>query len=313
MLKIIIRDHHSDYFQKFKEAVYALFPILCFTASEAEDFVQTFSGQPDNQNVVFVDQAGRLTFCRYSIESQEASFIHYIIPSSWSDRFTLVKEALQQIQQEFIAANSGHELRMRINEQLPSHTAYYAGLLPEQGFELTPRVTMVAGQTLVDQLTLPELPTWVQEVAYSADRLQETVTVYLQAHRTNHHAFSLEKQAQKSASAERYIAEIYELERTVQTWTGLIVAGRLIGFSCGGLWGDEMSLEEIALVPEFQGQGLGRYLTIRCMQKLYMNFAGPDKYFGLGTERTNTQALKLYQRLGFKIDKIETYAMFEAK
>jgi len=69
-----------------------------------------------------------------------------------------------------------------------------------------------------------------------------------------------------------------------------------------------MCLEEVALAPEFQGQGLGRYLTIRCVQKLDESYGGPEKSFFWGTDRRWTPALKLYHRLGFTIDQIESYA-----
>ena len=85
---------------------------------------------------------------------------------------------------------------------------------------------------------------------------------------------------------------------------------KIIGSCYGRIWGNEMSIEELAILPEFYGNGLGRFLTIRCMYKLKSHFGESSKYFFIGTNRTYQRALRLYYSLGFKIDQVQTYASF---
>lgn len=308
MIETINQDQHPDYPQKFKEAVRQILPILCFTSEQTEGFIQEFEPKFDGRSSFIRDAEGRLTFCRFYLESPEARYIRYLIPSVWEDRYIMVQNAMAQIKETFLADNSEHELRMKINEKSPSHTSYFAGLLPGLGFRLKPRVTMIAQQELVQQFTLPDLPADVHKRPYQEDQLKATIDIYLRAHEVNGLAPTEEERTHAKAANTRYITDIFPLERTVQTWVGLGHKEKLIGFALGGKWGQEISLEEVALLPEYHGKGLGRYLTIRCLQKMNDLYDGVGEYFGIGTDRTNLLALKLYHRLGFKIDKIESYA-----
>jgi ribosomal protein S18 acetylase RimI-like enzyme len=308
VIETISQDQHQDYPRQFKEAVRQIFPILCFTPDQTEAFIKDFEPRFDGRSSVIKDDQGRLTFCRFYSNSPEARYIQYVIPSDWEDRYTLVKAALQQIRDDFLADNSEHELRMRIDEKPPSHASYFAGLLPELGFRLRPRVTLIADQELIQQLTLPDLPADVHEMPYRKDQLETAIDIYLKAHEVNRQAPTEKERVHARETDTRYVTGIYHLERTVQTWIGLEHQGQLIGFAFGGVWNREISLEEVALLPEFHGKGLGRYLTIRCLQEMSELYKGPDRYFAIGTDRTNTRALKLYHRLGFTVDAIESYA-----
>lgn len=308
MLQTISRDQHPNYPEKFKDAVRHLFPILCYTPEQIEVFIEKYEPQFDGKSCVVEDGQGRLTFCRYFTASDGGIFIAYIIPSVWEERYPMVKEAILQLKQEFLVVHSAPWLRMEVNERPPSHAAYYLGLLPELGFTLEPRVTMTASQDLVKQLTLPELLPDVQETLYDADQLEAVIDVFTRAYSgRKEQELSAEEWSQRRENEAPYIRRVYGLESTVQTFTGLMCEGKLIGCS----WGAEdnrMSLEEVVLVPEFHGNGLGKYLTIRCLQKMYEIWNGPDKYFFLGTDRRWSPALNLYLRLGFTIDRIESYA-----
>ena len=312
MLLTINQDQHPDYPQKFKDAVHHLFPILCFTPDQTEAFIQELEPQFDGQSCVLEHGDGRLTFCRYSIENPGEIFIEYIIPSLWQERYPMVKEAIRQLEHEFLAANPEYVLRMHINEKLPSHAAYYLGLLPELGFTLIPRVTMTAGPDLARQLTLPKLMPDIQETSYQADQLEAVIDVFAQGYSgRNQQELSAEEWSHIRQDEAPYIRQVYGLEGTLQTWTGLAYEGKLIGCSFGDVEDNRMRLDEVVVVPEFQGKGLGRYLTIRCLQKLHESYSRPDKHFFLGTDRRWSRALKLYHSLGFTIDRIESYAILK--
>ncbi|MEZ4860352.1 MAG: N-acetyltransferase [Caldilineaceae bacterium] len=308
MLETVTPALHPTYPERFQETVRRILPIHCYTPAAVEAFIADF--EPllfDGNSVVVEDAAGRQTLCRVNTGEGKTHHIDYIIPDQWEARHTMVKGALQQIVDRFLQNHSAHELRMRVNEQLPSHNAWYAGLLPELGFHLTPRVLMRAELSVLEQLTLPELPPGVAETAHCADQLEQAIELYKRAYDVGRSDLSAAELAREHAWEREYITKIYMLDGTVATWTGLTQNGQLIGFSCGGVWDDELAIEEVAIRPEFFGKGLGRYLTLRCMQKLYAQHGGPTTFFQLGTERTNVRALKLYHRLGFAVSKVESY------
>jgi ribosomal protein S18 acetylase RimI-like enzyme len=308
LIGTITKAQHPEYPARFREAVREVFPILCFTPEQTEAFIERFEPKFDGSSSVLEDGQGRLTFCRFHLQSPEARYIQYLIPSVWEDRYSLIQDAMIKIRDEFLADNSEHELRMRINEKPPSHTSYFAGLLPGIGFRLRPRVAMIGDQDLVQQLTLPVLPAELRETPYQEERLIRTIEVYRQAHEGTRQALAEKERKLSRARDTRTITDVYALERTRQTWIGLEDRGQLIGFAFGGVWNQEISLEEVALLPAYHGRGLGRYLTIRCLQEMDALYGGSDKHFAIGTDRTNVRALKLYHRLGFTMGAVETYA-----
>ena len=308
MIETINKAEHPEFPARFKEAVRDVFPILCFTPEQTEAFIERFEPRFDGRSSVIRDGKGRLTFCRFHVDSPEARYIQYVVPSSWEDRYCLIQDAMEKIRDAFLADNAEHELRMRIVETPPSHTSYFAGLLPGLGFRLSPRVTMTADQELVRQLPVPELPADMHETPYEEEQFASAMDVYLQAHEVNCQDLSETERELSRARDTRYITEIYPLERTRQTWIGLEHEGQLIGFAVGGVWNQEISLEEVALLPAYHGKGLGRTLTVRCLQEMDALYDGSDKQFCIGTDRTYTRALRLYHRLGFTMGNIETYA-----
>ncbi len=315
MLQTVSQDQHPSYPQEFQAAVRQLFPVLCYTPEQTEAFLKEYESPFDGKSCVVEDAQGRRTYCRYSIDHSREIFVEYIIPTVWEDRYPMVKDAILQLKHHFLASNQARYLRMHIDERIPSHAAYYLGLLPELGFTLTPRVTMTAPPDLVRQSTLPELMPGLQETRYEADQLVAVIDVFARAYSgKQEQELSAEEWSQRREEEAPYLTRAYGLESTVRTWTGLTWQGRLIGCAWGdardvlGRSGIHLCLEEVALVPEFHGQGLGRYLAIRCLQKMYENWGGSDRYFFLGTDRRWIPALKLYHRLGFSIDRVESYA-----
>lgn len=309
-IRVIGKDEYPEHLEQFKITVREIFPILCFTPEQIEAFLREFAPSYDD-TVYYIENAlGQATFSRTLINAYGIRSIQYVIPSVWSERYQLVKSAIEQIKTEFILANTEKKLFIRITEQVPSHNAYYAGLLPELGFDMEPRVTMTANQDMVNQLDLTDLPNNIYEISFSKNRLPEFIELYNRAYAVYQDRLLPERQAHEREFRQWQLTDAQEQEDAVKTWVGIEFNGEIVGSCYGRIWGNEMSVEELAILPEFYGKGLGRFLTIRCMQKLKEHFGEPSRYFFIGTNRTFTRALKLYHRLGFKINSVETYATF---
>lgn len=309
-IKVIEQVEYLEHLKHFKITVNETFPILCFSSDQTEAFLKEFEPTYDDAIYSIENALGQTVFSRTFINAYGVRSIQYVIPSVWSDRYKLVKSAITQIKNEFIKANTEKKLFIRIIEQVPSHNAYYAGLLPELGFDMEPRVTMTAKQELVNQVDLTELPKNIYEIPFSKNLLSEYVDLYNRAYAVYEGRLLPERQAHEREFRQWQLTDAQEQEDAVKTWVGIEFNGEIIGSCYGRIWGNEMSIEELAILPKFYGKGLGRFLTIRCLQKLKEYFGSPSRYFFIGTNRTFTRALKLYHRLGFKINSVETYATF---
>jgi ribosomal protein S18 acetylase RimI-like enzyme len=307
-IKVIGKNEYPEHLEQLKITVGEIFPILGFTPEQIEVFIKEVEPLYDDTVYYLENALGKPAFSRTLVNAYGIRSIQYVIPSVWSDRYQIVKSAIEQIKNEFILANTEEKLFIRITEQVPSHNAYYAGLLPELGFDMEPRVTMTANPDVVNQLDLTKLPKNIDEISFSKNRLPEFIELYNRAYAVYQDRLLPERQAHETEFRQWQLTDAQEQEDAVKTWVGLEVNGEIIGSCYGRIWGNEMSVEELAILPEFYGKRLGRFLTIRCMQKLKEHFGEPSRYFFIGTNRTFTRALKLYHRLGFKINSVETYA-----
>ncbi|MUH01584.1 GNAT family N-acetyltransferase [Scytonema sp. UIC 10036] len=307
------KTEYSDYMHKFKETAYEIFPILSFQPHEIDAFINFHQKLPynDNETIYLIEiENNKIAFCRSLINNYGKQSIQYIIPSLWSSRYQIIKAAIEQIKTEFIQVSPANELVMTINEKVPSHNAYYAGLLPELNFDMQPRLTMTASQNILETIELPQLSKNIHEISFVKNRLSEFIDLYNKAYAVHEGEFTSEKIEQLREFRRWQLTNAQDQEDAVKTWVGLEYDGRIIGSCYGRIWGNEMSIEELALLPEFYGNGLGRFLAIRCMYKLKSHFGEPSKYFFIGTNRTYQRALRLYYSLGFKIDLVQTYATF---
>lgn len=310
-LKRIKETEYYEHLQQLEKTAYEIFPILCFQPHEIEQFIKFYSSLPYDETIYLIEiENNQTAFCRCLINNHGKQSIQYIIPSLWTNRYQIVKAAIEQIKTEFLQASLAWELVIIINEKLPSHNAYYAGLLPELGFDMEPRLTMTASQNITEAIELPQLPKNIHEISFTKNRLSEFVDLYNKAYAVHYDGFPLEKVEQRREFTKWELTDAQDKEDALKTWVGLECNGRIIGSCYGRIWDDEMSIEELAILPEFYGNGLGRYLAIRCMYKFKNNFREPSKYFFIGTNRTYKQALRLYYSLGFEIDKVQTYASF---
>ena len=83
----------------------------------------------------------------------------------------------------------------------------------------------------------------------------------------------------------------------VLAWSG----GRLVGVALGTTFSDGMGwVSQVAVTPDRQGQGLGSALLVEALRR---RLAVGARRLGLGVSAANDDALRLYQRLGFDVDR----------
>ena len=281
-----------------------IFPLLCHTDREIAQFID------------FHQKLSRGNFYRLDLTEGPAALvlvsgfqrgvttnINYVIPTDWKERYQIIQAAVVAIKTE--AKQQGiDELFTGIVESVPSHNGYYAGMLPLMGFEMAPRVRLVAPFGVLDTLELPQLPDGIEEAGFLPEKLAEVSKVWYQAE-IEHYADRSEVEKERMrADNVRDVERWSGSEDRIKTCTTLLLDGRVIGFSVGlvGRSSETLDVLELHVLPAFQGRGLGRYLCIRCMQKLHECFAESGWRFFVGTFRDWLPAVRLYSSLSFRLD-----------
>ena len=76
---------------------------------------------------------------------------------------------------------------------------------------------------------------------------------------------------------------------------------KIIGYVIYWIIGDEAHINNIALHPEFRGQGIGEYVLRKIIELIKKAGA---KFISLEVRPSNIPARKLYQKLGFRLEAI---------
>lgn len=238
--------------------------------------------------------------------------VHHLIPSDWRRRYDILAEALTEIQAEFLASEAD-ELTLDIHETLPSHTLYFAGLMPGLGFEMgSGEILLQAGEDFLSHVRLPDLPPGIREVRLEDARLSDYALLYARAHAARiHHRPSFFREQNWRET----IVDAAAHDDLRRTWIGLEAEGQIVASCYGGCrperWGEIMSVEELAVLPEFSGRGLGRYTLIRCLQELQRHYGAPGRVFQIGTWRhLGPRPIRMYLGLGFQVTQAKTYAAY---
>ncbi|MCW3059889.1 MAG: hypothetical protein JWQ02_1710 [Capsulimonas sp.] len=306
---MIIPIAQADYVQHlcdFRRVVQDVFPMLSVTPSQTENFLADLEEPGENQTVFVVQTHAGQAFGRRIGWS-----LKYLIPSDWDRRYEIFLEALPEIKSAFL--DSGEEkLTLSIRGGVPSLTLYFAGMLPALGFEIQPGdITLQAPEDLLGRLTLPTLPLGVREMAFDASRLPEYASVHTRAHA----ALDFPKPpSHRETDWAETLADVSAHEDIRNTWIGLEYDEQIVASCYGGCrperWGEIMSVEELAVLPELSHQGLGRYALIRCLQELQRQYGAPGRVFQIGTWRhLGPRPLRLYLGLGFQVSNVMTLAV----
>jgi ribosomal protein S18 acetylase RimI-like enzyme len=295
-MTIVEQDTFEAHFSRFETAVRCSFPILGFAPEQAERFIRC-NAEIYEDTVISIELGqGAAVFGR--IEPQWK--IVYLIPSDWSRRYELIRAALAQIKDQYLQAGTPVRFTHQIDELVPSHNAYYAGMLPQFGFEMDPRVRMTAPQAILDQIETPMLDGDMREVAFEPGRLPQIIALYEQAYAVRQEAWTAMKRDRFREENREELTGASEQEDRVRTWITVENRDRVIGSCFGSSFRDKLFIEELAILPEYYGQGIGRFLMVRCLQELRTNYGEPNRYFVLDTWRDADRALRLYHRLGYR-------------
>lgn len=304
IIPVAVDDYHQHW-QDFHVVAQNIFPMLSYTPAQTRDLLNQWQAQSEGKSFFLVEtRTGQVFACRSGWD------VLYLVPSDWGKRYDILREALEEIKADFLRSNAD-KLSLGINDGFPSHTLYYAGMLPMLGFEVhSGEITLQADEALLNGLALPVLPLGVREVPGERGRLMEYAALYAEAHAAHERRPSSEPDYQKWEAS---LGDALQNEDVLNTWVGLEAGGKIIASCYGGCrperWGDFLSVEELAVRPEFFGAGLGRYALIRCLEELRHHYGVPGRPFQVGTWRhMGPRPLRLYLGLGFQVKKSETYS-----
>lgn len=318
MIREIDPYEFPQYHEELSKAARNILPYLAFSSSETEQFVKSTEWHKKKTNMAyrFENPAGQKVFIG------GRGRLEYIIPSNWDNRYTLIEEALQHLITKICDNDPDAEIHFTINEIVPSHSAYFMALLPKLGFDLHPRIEMKADQNIIHDLQLPTLPHGFEELPYKEKHMDMFANAYksfAEAADGQGNIHSPEERQKRSEKLEPF-QEYYcyaesSQELREKTWLGVTYQSQIIGYCFSDIWdsGKRMIVLELAVDPEFWGQKLGRYLTIRNLQKTKQHYSTPQSYFTIGTQRDNVRARTLYHHLGFERWQVSTRIAYPGK
>lgn len=303
MIRRISESEFPLYFQQLKVSVKSVLPVLGFAPKEMDQFVNTVMlNQKQRQNNVswlFENDAGQKACIGGEIE--------YIIPSSWADRYRIIKEALHQFKTRYDVSERNLRIGIEIDEGVPSHNAYFTALLPELGFELFPRITFRADMEAVEQLECPALPAGFCEIPFNEKNRHLFTEGFMEI---GWNILSEELAKRKFGFLNDYYTSV-SVDVQKKTWVGVLHQNRVVGFCFGDvLNGGKLSIAEVAVSQDLWGKGLGRFMIIRCMQNLKAHYGQKDAYFSIEARRDNIRACRLYFGLGFERVQVTTRAIY---
>ena len=302
-------DQSTRHHLELTRAVRDLFLPLGYSDEEAEDFLQSQKASPpDPADLGRLETEAGPALAR--IRKDSTWDISYLIPANWDRQYEILEEALKAITSE--AERGGAEdVLIRIEESPPSHNAYFAGMLPLLGFTLAPRAGLAAPLEAIDLLSPPELPDEIQEVTIQESDLAEIVEWYADA-LLSHRTTPVPDEERRRGNEEMLSGFVRYLQgESAQAWVVLGDGDRTVALAIGTCGEDgHLTLSQIGVAATHRGLGLGRYIIMRCMQKLLDRYGDRGKLFWVRTGRTWAPAYGLYQRLGFQPRDLYSFAQY---
>ena len=304
---VSVPDESPKHYEALARVVHDLFLPLGYSQEETEGFLQNqMASQADPAELCRLETESGVAFAR--ITRSSAWEIPYLIPADWDRRYEILEKALTYIVSEARRAEAA-EVSIRIEENPPSHNAYFAGVLPLMGFTLTPRAGLAAPLEALDRLSPSELPDGLEEVAAQESDLGEIVQWYSDA-LLSHRSRPISDEARRAgdrAMLEGFVRYLHG--ENSQVWVVLADGNRKVAVAIGSCADNgDLTLSQVGVASTHRGMGLGRHIITRCMQELLHRYGDRGKRFWVRTGRTWLPAYRLYQRLGFRTHDFYTYA-----
>ena len=217
IIPVAVDDYHQHW-QDFHVVAQNIFPMLSYTPAQTRDLLNQWQAQSEGKSFFLVEtRTGQVFACRSGWD------VLYLVPSDWGKRYDILREALEEIKADFLRSNAD-KLSLGINDGFPSHTLYYAGMLPMLGFEVhSGEITLQADEALLNGLALPVLPLGVREVPGERGRLMEYAALYAEAHAAHERRPSSEPDYQKWEAS---LGDALQNEDVLNTWVGLEAGGK---------------------------------------------------------------------------------------
>ncbi len=292
-------------------AVGEAFPLLGFSDVGAAAFLAEYDPVPDYITPYRIETPYGDAFA-----ATHGANLHFVIPSDWGARYAILREAIRAMVGVHMPRFGF--VKIEIDERFPSHNAYYAGMLSELGFRLTPVAHFTAPSDLPERLAASRLPTGLTEARYSDDRYEEFVaafpriSVFVEEFGGASEAREVEhREREQRKRRDGYHAYLWEMGRDVRhnAWIGVADETGIVGFCFGAVSGAWLQIGEIAVAESWRRRGVGRYLMGRCAEELRRHSGRNDGRFLVSTGRGNVVANRFYRGLGFDLTYPQTWAI----
>jgi ribosomal protein S18 acetylase RimI-like enzyme len=303
MIQTISQNDYAFYRDALQGTIGRILPKLGFAPAEVQAVIAEHAQLGSNLLLLIETAGGQRAYC--ALTSHAGGWtLHSLFPSEWSDRYEILRDAFVQIRTAFLAeTDPGSVLHFGLNEDTPTHQFYFAALLPDLGFQIRPRISMSIELGRLVQVELPDLPKEIREIDFAGDRIPALVDCFSEGFR------GLEGERSREAWEDELAQQAAEPD-AVRSWSSLEYRERIIGSCFGRMHGETAVIYELAVLPAFCGQGLGRFLLLRCARRLQEYGGAECNRCALWTYRTLDRALALYYRLGFRRDQLWTEARF---
>jgi ribosomal protein S18 acetylase RimI-like enzyme len=280
----------NDHWEDYRGLISQIFQIIGYSADGISGFLA--SAARPNHPVERIPSPGTGEFGVVGWTDYGAMLC--IVPSNWRKRYAILRDVILALQ------SRARRPCFDVDEDMPSHSMYYLGLLGSLGWELKAMQRMNAPHDVLDHLAKASLPGGCCDATLSAGRVEEVVHVLCEAYKSpewDEHRYDEERR-----SWTKYMGTD---GKELDTFFGVERQGRIIGVCQTAVTSDGPLIVELAVLPEAHRRGVGRYLLYRAMESAKTaNTQG--KPYRLSVDRDNLGAIALYAAMGYRRTQVIT-------
>ena len=293
-MQVVTADRFGNFAGKLQAGQTHYLPMIFGTVKESikqTKWLETF----DDQYVWLIDELEEGN-CLFALgKYEQALSITLMLPSDWSNRFTILESSIPNLIGWFVKRNAYQYLWAQMGEDRFPPTLIVSALptFLKNGFRPEYRMTMKRDGKLPIPAAL-SLPEGVTREKYLEKNLDEIAFLISDVYAKEGVDYSFsEAKADLIGYAEN---ELFQKSATFLR-NG---EGELVGGICCGI-NEHPYIGEFVVSQKYQGRGLGQYLlneSIRLLAKLY-----PEQAISLSTCREWKRAVNLYEKYDFSPDK----------